>query len=197
METRTAFARRVAPIEECAFPALPPSAIADTRLAALFAKWDDARAREGASFPSRRHLPAESLARWWPALTLLEFEGPPAELRLRIRVHGGDIVDLDGANHTGRLLAEAYPANVQRVVRPGYAHVAECGRAVYHAREGGDLRGYPAVYEKLLLPLAGPDGALRYILNCLYLTRAPDPPDRDFEPRYDAYDRFIARGSFD
>lgn len=189
----------VEPPGDSDFLPLVPDAISDRRLAALFAHWDGARRREGRAIPTRRLLTAESLAPWWPALTLFEFDGEPAASSLRFRVHGGDMVDLDRANHTGKLLEEAYPAEVHDRIRPGYAYVATRRRAIYQSREGSDLRGYPVLYEKLLLPLAGRDGAFRHILNCLYLTGPPPEMRRDdyFDAVRDERARYVARGSFD
>ncbi|MBI3505350.1 MAG: PAS domain-containing protein [Proteobacteria bacterium] len=148
-------------IGELIYPSATSAIIADPRLVALFDLWNAGRAASGAEMPSRASLPAEDLVRWWPALTLLEFEGPPADLRLRIRVHGGDIVSLDGVNGTGRLLADIFDRARFDKVKPGYMTVAIMNRPAYHKRESGDFQGYPVVYEKLLLPLAGPQGQLQ------------------------------------
>lgn len=155
------------------FPPIGISAIQDQRLVRLFALWDEARFRAGATIPKRADIFAETLAPWWPAITLFEFEGVPEDLKLRVRVHGGDIVHMDGANHTGKLLTEAYTPFLIDRIRPGYAFVAKTGQPIYQQREGGDLRGYPVVYEKMLPPLAGSDGALRFIINCLYTQQPP------------------------
>ncbi len=163
-------------LEDVAYPPLPEAEIQDLRLRRLFALWN---AWCGAdAMPEWRRYPTTDLVPWWPSLTLVAVEnGRNAPDALKIVVQGAEIVAHDRANHMGKTFAQAYTPFLLSRIMPGYSALLTSGKPVYTRREGGDIKGYPVVFEKLLLPFGRPGGPVTHILNCLYLQRsnAPNP----------------------
>lgn len=150
-------------------PDLAADAIESPRARALLDWWNAARGVR--AMPAREDFHAEDLAPWWADLILYEVETAPDGTRLfRFRVHGTNAIQADGANHTGRHLAEVIPPAYRDTTLDCYEAAAERGRPLYSRGHRIMRSGVRMNFERLLLPLG--KGKITHILSLL-LWRLP------------------------
>lgn len=118
--------------------------------------------------PARQAFEPLDHPKAWPGIQLVEAD--PRSDRFRYRLVGTREVDIRGRDPTGELVAEGYfGASAEsvlenyRLVRDEKAPICVLGR--YMKRSG-----VPTYDISLFLPLAGADGAVRFILVYSYQT---------------------------
>ncbi len=158
-----------------------PADVRDARLRPLFELWDSRR--RGRCMPARGDFLAEEFKAWMPNLVLYEVEGEASSFRLEVRLSGTAIVELDGADLTGRYLDELIdPARHPAI----YRSYGQCIAARAARYEWADTEPHEPVYSvrripfrsfcKLLLPLSADDSSVQMMLVALYA---------DFDPLVD------------
>lgn len=104
--------------------------------------------------PARTDFVSEDLAAWWPDIILYEVETASDGTRLFwFRVHGTNTIQADGANYTGRHLAEVMPAAYRDSTLDCYEAMVARGQPLYSTGHRIMRSGVRMSFERLLLPL--------------------------------------------
>ena len=167
-------------------PPLPAEAT-DPQLKAFYDYWRS-RAPDGL-LPGRQHIDPLDVPTLLPDLVLLDVvpmegvdrsggvaaqdDGP---LRFRVRLAGGTLVELVGANPTGRFLDEFVPANRRDALNAAYASVVR-GRAAHFWESQLWTEGREFVrVQRLALPLARDGESVDMVIGCYARVETPPPP---------------------
>jgi hypothetical protein len=158
-------------------------------LASLYDVWQ--QSADGGCLPSRADIGPEALKPWLRNVALIDVEAAP--LRFRRRLVGTKIVDYQGADCTGRYLADREPETVDSWCFEDFVACATKGIAVHRCERSLDAAGNTIRWERVLLPLARNGRTTDMILVGLYrdvLRQRPSLPFRS--PRVD---RLAAHGA--
>jgi len=128
--------------------AAPDLELDDDRLRRLFAYWLEKRGER--LFPSKAEIDPVEFRYILGYVTLVDVERDPQ--RYRFRLDGSILVDLSGADYTGRYLDELPGAEYVAFVKDTYDRVVESG-APYRYRKNGLFDQQHFSEETLILPL--------------------------------------------
>ena len=158
-------------------------------LANLYDVWRQSSV--GSSLPARADIGPEALKPWLRNVALVDVEPDP--LRFRRRLVGTKIVDYQGADCTGRYLAEGDAGTVDSWCFEDYLVCATKGIAVHRAERSVDSVGNTIRWERVLLPLARDGRTPDMILVGLYRDVLHSRPSLPF--RSPRVDRLAAHGA--
>lgn len=134
---------------------------------ALTERWLDAWRRLGGALPGRADFLPEDMAPWLPSLCLYDCVAVAGRWRFRMRVQGSAIRDMDGGDFTGCFLDDLVVSHLRPVILRDYACCVGRRLPCYTLRGVVNARGVDMLFEKVLLPLAGGDGGLGFVLACI------------------------------
>lgn len=114
--------------------------------------WYERRPAPG-HIPSRKAFDIRDFAHCigWISIYGIESYDP---LQLRIRLVGEEIVNLDGANNTGKLLSQVFPVDEYPEVYQPYLDALASGEPIITSRSLLTLKGAERQLSKLVLPTA-------------------------------------------
>lgn len=157
-------------------PPLPAEAT-EPRLKAFYDYWRS-RAPDGL-LPGRQHIDPLDVPVLLPDLVLLDVVAPESGdgmPRFRVRLAGGTLVELVGANPTGRFLDEFVPANRRDALNAAYASVVR-GRSAHFWESQLWTEGREFVrVQRLALPLARDGETVDMVIGCYARVETPPPP---------------------
>ncbi|WP_026987773.1 PAS domain-containing protein [Fodinicurvata fenggangensis] len=96
----------------------------------------------------------------------------------RYRVVGTKIAEEIGRDFTGETVLEYHARHESREVIDGYAEIVKSGEPHLYRGNLYDLGREYVTYERLAVPLAGPDGDIASILACFQFERKSGPLPR-------------------
>jgi len=153
-------------------PPLPDEAD-DPTLQAFYRYWRD-RAPPG-RLPGRQHIDPLDIPELLPQLILLDVLPQGEALRFRVRLAGGAMVEIIGANPTGRFIDEFVVESRREALNAAYASVVRARAAHYWENQLWTAgRDYIRI-RRLALPLARDGATVDMIVACY--VRAELPPD--------------------
>ena len=132
--------------------------------------WTGKRPGRG-SLPGYRFFDPLELRPWADNLVLYDVERISDQIAYRFRTVGSQIVRIDGADHSGRLMHEALPPDRLWTIIGSYDAAVRTREPVelhdtVPAASGGSVK-----WDKLLLPLADSGAEVTQILVLLYAER--------------------------
>lgn len=157
-------------------PTLPVEAI-DPQLRAFDGYW---RSRApGGRLPGRQHIDPLDVPTLLPNLVLFDVEPQDADadkLRFRVRLAGGTLVELVGANPTGRYLDDFVAPDRRAQINAVYADIVRCRSAHYWECQLWTPGREFVRIQRLALPLAR-DGATVDMIVACYVRVEQTPPE--------------------
>ncbi|HZH26462.1 MAG TPA: PAS domain-containing protein [Azospirillaceae bacterium] len=115
--------------------------------------------------PSRAGFSPEILWPWLGNISIFDVEHP---FRIRIRLHGTEIVEYDGCDYTGRYLDEVLRPELRTDV---LEHFRRCIRSRQPVRidcQGKMGKGVELALRKVLLPISTDGKQVDQVISCLY-----------------------------
>jgi hypothetical protein len=125
-----------------------PAGVRDARLRGLWAYW--AGKRDGAALPGRAAISPLEMRSWLGNLLLMDVVAGGSDFRYRL--HGTQLVQLFGADLTGRLVGSLAVRDVDRLLAEGRHVVAS--RDWHYTEETVVAEKQHIAIAKLILPLA-------------------------------------------
>lgn len=145
-----------------------PFAVSHARLQALHSYWREQCGE--ANVAPKDAFDFNNLRAWLGHIALIDVERDP--IQFRFRLYGTYLVQLTGADHTGKTLDQCPQDSVGCALGPYY----ECVRAVSpvaHAERYQSGTGSVAIVEQLLLPCSSNRTEVDVVVSALYVETQP------------------------